>query len=263
MTEDPDEAARLAEHLISLNEERKSMTEAGVAEGIRLVEERHAEDKVLAVYIEGLHESLAGIVAGRLKERFYRPAIVITRAAEGLKGSGRSIEAYNMFEGLCAAEELLIRFEGHPMAAGLSLPEEALEALRKQLNLQAALEEDDLIRKQWIDAPMPISYVTARLIGELESLAPFGQGFERPLFAQKGLKVSDLRVLGRNCNVLKMRLTEESGITLDGICFGEANTMWEELKDAGTADILYSPKLNEYGGRRSIQIEIKEYIIHA
>ena len=259
MTEDAEEAARLAEHLISLNEERKSMTEAGVSEGIRLVEEKYRDDRVLVVFIDGLHESLAGIVAGRLKERYYRPAIVITRAAEGLKGSGRSIEPYNMFENLCAAEELLTRFGGHPMAAGLSLPEENLEELRRRLNTDTGLTDEDLIRKHWIDVPMPIGYVTARLIEELDSLAPFGQGFERPLFAQKDLKVSDIRVLGKNRNVLRMRLTEESGITLDGICFGEADAMWEELKNVKTLDILYSPKINEFGGRRTIQIEIREY----
>ncbi len=262
MTEDRKEAEKLAEHLIGLNEERKSMTEDGVCEGIRLVEEKHLEDKVLVVYIEKLHESLAGIVAGRLKERYNRPVIVVTRAAEGLKGSGRSIEAYNMFEGLCAAEDLLTRFGGHPMAAGLSLSEDQLEPLRRRLNENAALSEEDFIRKIWIDAPMPIGYVTAQLIEELDSLAPFGPGFERPLFAEKGLKASDLRVLGKNRNVLRMRLSEANGIALDAICFGEADAMREELKEASSVDILYSPKINEFGGQRSIQIEVKEYMVH-
>ena len=262
MTEDRKEAEKLAEHLIGLNEERKSMTEDGVCEGIRLVEEKHLEDKVLVVYIEELHESLAGIVAGRLKERYNRPVIVVTRAAEGLKGSGRSIEAYNMFEGLCTAEDLLTRFGGHPMAAGLSLSEDQLEPLRRRLNENAALSEEDFIRKIWIDAPMPIGYVTAQLIEELDSLAPFGPGFERPLFAEKGLKASDLRVLGKNRNVLRMRLSEANGIALDAICFGEADAMREELKEASSVDILYSPKINEFGGRRSIQIEVKEYMVH-
>ena len=148
------------------------------------------------------------------------------------------------------------------MAAGLSLSEEQLEPLRKRLNENADLSEEDFIRKMWIDAPMPIGYVTAQLIEELEDLAPFGPGFERPLFAEKGLKASDLRVLGKNRNVLRMRLSEANGIALDAICFGEADAMREELKEASSVDILYSPKINEFGGRRSIQIEVKEYMVH-
>ena len=263
LTEDPEEAVSLARHLISLNEERKAMTETGVEQGCAIVEQSMLEDKVLIVFIDGLHESLAGIVAGRLKEYYARPAIVITRGQEGLKGSGRSIEAYNMFEGLCGVESFLTRFGGHPMAAGLSLEESQLEPFRKAINEQAGLEEKDFVHKVWIDAPMPIGYVTAKLIGELEHLAPFGQGFERPVFAEKGLTVSDMRVLGKNRNVLKLRLREARGVQLDGIIFGEADRMMEEIRGADSIDILYYPKINEYNGRRTIQIEIKEYITRA
>ncbi|MBQ1424042.1 MAG: single-stranded-DNA-specific exonuclease RecJ [Lachnospiraceae bacterium] len=262
LTEDPEEAVQLARHLISLNEERKAMTEAGVEQGIEVVEHSSGNDKVLVVFIDGLHESLAGIVAGRLKEYYARPVIVVTRAQEGLKGSGRSIEAYNMFEGLCGAEGYLTKFGGHPMAAGLSLREEDLDAFRHLLNEQAKLSTEDFVHRIWIDAPMPIGYVTPKLIGELERLAPFGQGFERPVFAEKGLRASDFRILGKNRNVLRMRLKEDRGVQLDAIIFGDAEKMMEEIRQAETIDILYYPKINEYNGRRTIQIEIREYITH-
>ena len=148
------------------------------------------------------------------------------------------------------------------MAAGLSLREEDLDAFRHLLNEQAKLSTEDFVHRIWIDAPMPIGYVTPKLIGELERLAPFGQGFERPVFAEKGLRASDFRILGKNRNVLRMRLKEDRGVQLDAIIFGDAEKMMEEIRQAETIDVLYYPKINEYNGRRTIQIEIREYITH-
>ena len=260
-TSDPKEAEILAGHLRELNEERKSMTEDGVKEGIRLIEEHYKQDNVLVVMIPGLHESLAGIVAGRIREAYYKPTIVITEAKEGLKGSGRSTEGYDMFEGLCKAAEYMTKFGGHKLAAGMSLDTDKLDAFRAKLNADARLTEADLTPKVWIDAAMPIGYVTQKLIAEIESLAPFGKDFEKPAFAVKGIHISDMRVLGRMKNVLKLKLRDDNGTYADGIMFGDAESMQEELKDAKSISILYYPTINEYAGRRSIQLEIKDYMI--
>ncbi len=260
-TTDAAEAEHLAAHLRELNEERKSMTEAGVKEGMRLIEERYSHDNVLVVMIPRLHESLAGIVAGRIKEAYYKPTIVITEAKDGLKGSGRSIEGYDMFEGLCKASEYMTKFGGHKLAAGMSLDADKLDAFRARLNADARLTETELTPKVWIDAAMPIGYISEKFVKELESLAPFGKDFEKPLFAVKNVHISDLRVLGRMKNVLKLRLTYGGGIYIDGIMFGEAERMYEELEHARSISILYYPQINEYAGRRSIQLEIKDYRI--
>ncbi len=260
-TNDVREAELLAGHLRELNEERKSMTEAGVKEGIRLIDEQYTEDKVLVVMIPGLHESLAGIVAGRIREAYYRPTIVITEAKEGLKGSGRSIESYDMFEGLCKAADYMTKFGGHKLAAGMSLDADKLEAFRAKLNADAKLTEAELTPKVWIDVPMPIGYISKRLIEEIEALAPFGKDFEKPVFAVKGIHISDMRVLGKLKNVLKLKLNDAGGIYIDGIMFGDAEHMYEELKGAQSISILYYPSINEYAGRRTIQLEIKEYRI--
>lgn len=261
MTDDKDEAALLAGHLRELNELRKSMTEDGVRAGTALIDEHFADDKVIVVYIPGLHESLAGIVAGRLKESSGRPTIVITDAKEGLKGSGRSIESYDMFDGLCRAADCMTKFGGHKLAAGLSLENDKLDELRQRLNADAQLTEADFVKKVWIDAPMPISYVSERLIREINSLAPFGNGFEKPVFAAKGIRADGFRVLGRQRNVLKMTLRDDYGGCLDGILFGEAEAALAELKNADRISILYYPAVNEFGGRKSLQIEIKDYRI--
>ena len=262
-TKDEREAELLAGHLRELNEERKSMTEAGVKEGIRLIDEQYTEDKVLVVMIPGLHESLAGIVAGRIREAYYKPTIVITEAKEGLKGSGRSIESYDMFEGLCKAAEYMTKFGGHKLAAGMSLETDKLEGFRARLNADAELTEDELTPKVWIDAAMPIGYISMRLIEEIEALAPFGKDFEKPVFAVKGIHISDMRVLGKLKNVLKLKLQDAGGTYVDGIMFGDAEHMCEELRTAASISILYYPAINEYAGRRTIQLEIKEYRIES
>ena len=259
MTEDTEEAGVLAGHLISLNEERKSMTEKGVKQAMELIGSEYGSDPVLVVYLPELHESLAGIVAGRIKESCYKPAFVITRGKDGLKGSGRSIEGYDMFASLCAAEHLLTRFGGHTMAAGLSLKEENLEELRRTLNANASLDAEMLTRKIWIDAAMPFSYIHEELVREIESLAPYGQGFERPVFARKQLAVSGLRVFGKQKNVLRMRLQDSDGCTLDAVMFGDAEALFRQLSEAARADVLYYPKINEYAGRKSLQLEIRDF----
>lgn len=259
MTGDEGEAEILAGHLKYLNEERKAMTEKGTKEGIAMVSDHMLDDRVLVVYIPELHESLAGIVAGRIKEHFNKPCFVITRAREDLKGSGRSIEAYDMFNALCEADEYLLKYGGHRMAAGLSLKEEMLEPLRIFLNEHSGLREEDLIKKIWIDVPAPISYMSGRLINEIESLKPFGNGFERPLFADRGLMISDMRVLGSARNALKVRLKSSSGAILEGIMFGEADSIREELSRYRAVDILYSPEINSFRGTENIQINIKGY----
>lgn len=259
MTEDIVEARELAERLRFLNEERKSMTEDGVRKGREIVEAELNNDKVIVVYIEGLHESLAGIVAGKLKEVYYKPCFVITKAKEGLKGSGRSIEAYDMFSAICEADEFLTKYGGHKMAAGLSLKEEKLDGFRAFLNEHARLNDADFIKKVWIDVPMPLSYVSERLIGELEKLQPFGNGFEKPLFACRDLKPMALRVLGRNRNALKMSLRDGDGRIFDAIKFGNADELKEDIEKKERISILYYPQINSFRGINSIQFMIEDY----
>ena len=259
LSEDPEEAAMLAEHLRSLNEERKLMTEEGVKEAERQALEAFPEDRVLVLFLPELHESLAGIVAGRIRERLGKPCIVLTRGAEGLKGSGRSIEAYHMFQGLCGVSGLLTRFGGHPMAAGLSLPEENLEAFRRELNLGCGLSPEDFLQDLWIDMAMPLSYISGRLVEELSLLEPFGTGNEKPVFAAKGVQLTDLRVIGKNRNVLKCRVREETGTCMPAVIFGEADRMEKELKGFSRVNITYYPEINEYNGYKTLQLVIGDY----
>lgn len=259
LTEDPEEAAMLAEHLRSLNEERKLMTEEGVKEAERQALEVFPEDRVPVLFLPELHESLAGIVAGRIRERLGKPCILLTRGAEGLKGSGRSIEAYHMFQGLCGVSELLTRFGGHPMAAGLSLPEENLEAFRRKLNRDCGLSPEDFVQELWIDMAMPLSYISGRLVEELSLLEPFGTGNEKPVFAAKGVQLTDLRVIGKNRNVLKCRVREETGTCMPAVIFGEADRMEKELKGFSRVNITYYPEINEYNGYRTLQLVIGDY----
>lgn len=259
MAEDRESADSLAGELKDLNEQRKDMTLKGTEEAIEQVEAKYQDDKVLVVFLPDCHESLAGIVAGRLREKYQKPAFVLTRAEEGVKGSGRSIEAYHMFEGLVEVKDLLTKFGGHPMAAGLSLPEEHVEELRKRLNDNAVLTDQDFIRKVWIDVPMPLEYINESFIQELELLEPFGNGNEKPQFAQRDLSVRNVRVLGRNRNVVKLSLVTASGFAMDGMYFGDGDSFAEELSGKTSIDIVYYPTINEYNGNRSLQAVIKEY----
>lgn len=259
LCEDEAEADRMAQELKELNDTRKTMTQEGIDAAALLVEEKYLQDKVLVVYLPDCHESLAGIIAGRLRERYHKPSLVLTRAEDGVKGSGRSIEGYHMFEALVEVKHLLTKFGGHPMAAGLSLREEDVEQLRLELNRNARLTEEDFIPKVWIDVPMPIEYISEPLIGELELLEPFGQGNEKPQFAQKHLHIRSTRVLGKNRNAVKLSLVSESGTAMDGMVFGNGDEFVEEMGQHRVMDIIYYPTINEYNGNRNFQIVIKEY----
>ena len=259
LSEDEAEAERLAEELKELNDIRKDMTKKGEDEAIAQVEERYMGDKVLVVFLPDCHESLAGIIAGRVREHFHKPSIVLTRSGDMVKGSGRSIEPYHMFRELTKVRELLPKFGGHPMAAGLSIKEEDVPEFRRRLNENAVLTEEDFIPRVWIDVPMPLEYVTEGLVEELKRLEPFGQGNEKPLFAQKGLMIRSLRVLGKNRNVVKLGLVTDTGLSMDGLLFGDGDAFQKELAGKDRIDIVYYPDINEYNGNRTLQAVIRNY----
>lgn len=259
LSQDPEEADRLALELKELNDQRKDMTSQGVEEAAAQVDKNYIDDKVLVVYLPECHESLAGIIAGRLRERYHKPSIVLTRAADGVKGSGRSIESYHMFEALLEVKDLLTKFGGHPMAAGLSLEEANVDKFRQALNDNAGLTEEDFIPKIWIDAAMPIEYVSEPLIQELKMLEPFGQGNEKPQFAQKGMRIRAARVVGRNRNAVKLSMVTPGGQAVDGILFTEGDPFMEEMGARREMDVIYYPEINEYNGNRTIQMVVKEY----
>lgn len=259
LSEDEAEAERLAEELKELNDIRKDMTKKGEDEAIAQVETQYMEDKVLVVFLPDCHESLAGIIAGRVREHFHKPSIVLTRSGDMVKGSGRSIEPYHMFRELTKVRELLPKFGGHPMAAGLSIKEEDVPEFRRRLNENAVLTEEDFIPRVWIDVPMPLEYVTEGLVEELKRLEPFGQGNEKPLFAQKGLMIRSLRVLGKNRNVVKLGLVTDTGLSMDGLLFGDGDAVQRELAGKDRIDIVYYPDINEYNGNRTLQAVIRNY----
>ena len=265
-TEDASEAEQLAHELKELNDSRKSLTEIGVEEACACVEESGMlSDKIFVIYMPELHESLAGIVAGRIRERYAHPVIVLTRGEEGIKGSGRSTEAYHMFEGLCGVKDLLTKFGGHPMAAGLTLPEENIDIFRRRLNEQCTLSEEDFCEKIVVDVPMPVGYVTEELISELELLAPFGKANEKPVFAEKNAVITSPRIIGKNRNVLKARAASsaESGYGMHGavemLSFREAEALMERISRDPRVTIAYYPRINEYMGRKTIQIVVSHW----
>lgn len=261
LTEKESVADELAGKLKELNDLRKEMTAKNVELAAELVEKEYADDWVLVVFLPECHESLAGIVAGRLRERFYKPAIVLTRAEGAVKGSGRSIESYHMFEALVEVQDLLLKFGGHPMAAGLSLAEENIDAFRRRLNEAAhqRLTEEDYIEKIWIDVPLPLEYITEPLIHELALLEPFGQGNEKPQFAQRRLFIRSARVAGKNRNVVMLSLVSEAGFMMEARWFGEGDKFMEEMGGSRHVDVIYYPEINEYNGRRTIQIILRQY----
>jgi len=261
LSREEEEADQMALELKALNDQRKDMTKQGTNEAVEQVEALYREDKVLVVYLPECHESLAGIIAGRLREYFQKPAFVLTDGEESVKGSGRSIETYHMFDALVEVKELLLKFGGHPMAAGLSLPKENVDKFRKCLNEQARLTYEDFIRKVWIDVPMPLEYINEPLIEELELLEPFGQGNEKPLFAQKGLNIRSVRVLGKNRNAVKFSLATDQGTPMDAMMFADGDSFLEELGDSRVLDVIYYPAVNEYNGNKNLQIVIRNYKI--
>ncbi|MEF2878169.1 MAG: DHHA1 domain-containing protein, partial [Blautia sp.] len=252
------EAALLAQDLKALNDSRKDMTAKGVEEAVDLVENTDlGKDRVLVIYLPHCHESLAGIIAGRIRERYTKPAFVLTDGEEGVKGSGRSIEAYHMFRELVKCRELLTKFGGHPMAAGLSLPRENVEAFRRLLNENCSLTPEDMVEKIVIDVPMPLSYVTIPLIRQLSLLEPFGKGNTKPVFAQKQVRLLQCRVLGKNRNVVKMKLADQYGFQGEGVWFGDGDLFLEKAAQKQTWDLLYYPSINAYMGRESIEFVIQ------
>lgn len=252
------EADQLAWDLKALNDSRKEMTEKAVKEAELMVEASALkEDRVLVIYLPDCHESLAGIVAGRIRERYYKPAFVLTNASEGLKGSGRSIEAYSMYEELSRCKDLLMRFGGHRQAAGLSMKRENLESFRKMINDHCTLTPKDLTEKVVIDMEMPFSCVTEGLIRELALLEPFGKGNSKPVFAARNVRLMDMRVMGRKKNVLKMRAVDANGSTVEAVYFGDVENL-SGRKDT-LLSITYYPTLNEYMGQATPQIVITHY----
>ena len=262
LSQDEAEADRMAEELKALNDLRKDMTKQGEDEAIQQVEKLYADDKVLVVYLPECHESLAGIIAGRVRERFNKPAIVLTRGEEMVKGSGRSIEQYHMYQGLVKVADLLPKFGGHPMAAGLSIEEKDIEEFRRRLNADAELTEEDFIPKVWIDVPMPLEYVSEGLVEELKQLEPYGQGNEKPLFAQKNLYIRNMRVLGKTKNLVKMNLVTENGLAMDGLLFVNGDQFLEESENKKYINVIYYPDINEYNGFKTLQIVIKNYLFN-
>lgn len=256
---DNEKAHNMAKELIALNNERKSMTEQETHKAIELVENTGLlKDRVLVIYLKDCHESIAGIIAGRIKERYYRPTFVITNAEDGAKGSGRSIEGYNMYEETNKCKNVLTKYGGHPMAAGLSLAISDIDIFRKMLNDNAILTDEDLIPKMWIDVPMPVSYANIRLVNQLKLLEPFGKGNEKPVFADRNLYVKTASVIGKNKNVLRCQLETEDGTYVPAVQFGINNI--DDIPRAGMRiSIIYYPDINTFNGIMSLQIIIKEW----
>lgn len=260
LADNMEDAMKLANDLYDLNQSRKAMTEQGKEQAIQSIEENNlGKDRVLVVYLPDCHESLAGIIAGRIREAYNKPVFVLTKGADGVKGSGRSIEAYSMYEELVKCSDLLTQFGGHPMAAGLSMEEKNVELFRRRLNDNCTLKEQDLIPKIMIDVPMPISYLSKKLTEQLKVLEPFGKGNSKPLFAQKNLRAVGIRVLGRNRNVAKMLLIDENGIKMDAVYFGEAQEFVDFVQAHDTISVTYYPEINVFQGRENLQVVIKNY----
>lgn len=259
LCKDNEKAHNMAKELIALNNERKSMTEQETQKAIELVENTGLlKDRVLVIYLKDCHESIAGIIAGRIKERYYRPTFVITNAEDGAKGSGRSIEGYNMYEEINKCKNVLTKYGGHPMAAGLSLAISDIDIFRKMLNDNAILTDEDLIPKMWIDVPMPVSYANIRLVNQLKLLEPFGKGNEKPVFADRNLYVKTASVIGKSKNVLRCQLETEDGTYVPAVQFGINNI--DDIPRAGMRiSIIYYPDINTFNGIMSSQIIIKEW----
>ncbi len=263
MKQDPGEALLIAEELSSLNDSRKDLTEMYSKEAIDKVlnDEGQRSDRVLVVYLPECHESLAGIIAGRLRETFGKPAFVLTKTDDGIKGSGRSVDAYDMHAEMTRCSDLFIKFGGHKAAAGLSMDEDKISELRKRLNDNCTLTEDEMAEKLTADIALPLSYATYELAEELEKLEPYGIGNPHPLFAQKDLQISDIRVFGKNRNVVKMKLSEAvpRSQKVDAICFGDGDAIEAELVKKDRISVMYELGINEYNGRSNVQLIIKDW----
>lgn len=271
---DEDCSMALAQELKELNDRRKQMTAEAVNTACLMVEQdlAYEKDTVLVLFIPDCHESLAGIVAGRIREKYHKPVFVITRGNEMLKGSGRSIEGYSMYEELCKCSHILERYGGHEMAAGISLREEHLLEFRRQINDHSPLTEEDLICKVWIDAVMPFEYVNTELVNQLKMLEPFGKGNPKPVFAERNLEIRGIKVLGTKRNMIKLVMVNETGCFMDGIYFSEEALFMAMMKERFSGEdldlaargqknkirlnITYFPEINEYNQRKYLQVVI-------
>ena len=273
LMEDDEEAKNLAQEIVDLNDARKNMTKEGVDRAINIIDITDINnDNILVVYIPDIHESLAGIVAGRVKEKYNKPTIILTKSEEGVKGSARSIEEYNMFEGLLACKELLDKFGGHPMAAGLSLQEDKVDELRIALNNKCELTDEDLTRKIMIDSSLPLEYLNLHLIEELNVLEPFGKGNAKPVFGVRDAKITRAMLLGKDKNVLKLKLLTNNNITIDAMIFNdlenfeskiiekygneELDNLYNKSNNNISMDFTFYPSINEWNGNKSIQIVV-------
>ncbi len=275
LEENPEKADELAEKLHELNKDRQELTKEGLEEAIKIIEENNmSEDKVLVVYLPDVHESIAGIIAGRIREKYNLPAIVLTKGHDGAKGSGRSIEEYNMYEELIKCKDLLGKFGGHPMAAGMSIPIENIDSFRNRLNEITTLTDEDVLPKVSIDMPLMLNAINYNLIDQISLLEPYGKGNSKPTFAVKSLTVRGARILGKDKNVLKLNLTDGK-MFIDAIYFGDIVRFEEEVKDAygeleynkmldGSSrnikmDFVYYPDINEYMGNKKVQLMIQNF----
>ena len=257
---DYDTAIKRAEQMRDLNVERQNLTKEGMEEAFKIIDAEMQDDKVLVVYLPEAHESIAGIIAGKIRERYCKPAFVLTKGdGDFLKGSGRSIEAYSMYEKLVEVKDLMLGFGGHPMAAGLSLKEENLEKFRQELNVRSGLTDADFIPKVMIDVILPVDFLTQNFIRQLEILEPFGKGNEKPVFAQSSVKANRAEIIGKNKNVLK--ITFNSRNCKSGVCFHDIETKEQFLNQDGKLydfKMLYYPTLNEWNGVTSIQANVQD-----
>lgn len=252
------EAQALAGDLKELNESRKDLTARGTRQAVDLIENSAlGEDRVLVVYLPDCHESLAGIIAGDLKKKYYRPCFVLTKSEEGVKGSGRSIETYSMYEELTRVRDLFTKFGGHPMAAGLSLHEDRVDEFRQRINDLCTLTPKDLVPVRDFDGGLHLQYVGEELMGQLELMEPCGNGNKSPLFVETGVQVVNANILGKNRNVLKVKLKNQQGTSMEGIYFGDAEGMLADMREKGTFYVLYYPRYDEYMGNRRLQIRIE------
>lgn len=257
---DYQKALEKAAQMRDLNVERQELTKQGMEEAFKIIDAEMQDDKVLVVYLPEVHESIAGIIAGKVRERYCKPAFVLTKGdGDFLKGSGRSIEAYSMYNKMVEVKDLMLGFGGHPLAAGLSLKEENLEKFRQELNTRSGLTDADFIQKVMIDVILPVDFLTQSFIKQLEILEPFGKGNEKPVFAQSNVRATRAEIIGKNKNVLK--ITFNSRNCKSGVCFHDIEAKEQLLNQNGKLydfKMLYYPTLNEWNGVTSIQANVQD-----
>ena len=256
-----EQAEKYAGDLYELNNERKKLTEIAATIAYKEIEDKYTGDKVLVVFLPDCHESIAGIVAGRIREKFYKPAIVLTKSENMVKGSARSIEGYNIFEKLVECDSLLAKYGGHPMAAGLTLKEENVDILRRELNKKSGLTEKELTETVWIDVPMPIDYITEKIISDVSILEPFGKANPKPVFADKNLNIARIRAMGKNGQYTRMTLANNAGYEIEAVGFFAADELIVAHSEGKRITCTYYPEINEFGGHRKLQICITNYRI--